>query len=80
MGIDNIMYLSQVTFIYIALLTIQINTIIPLASFELYHYYVKSLTLIVFSLHLKQCVHREGFNHSYAIKWIKKIMIEKSLF
>ncbi len=46
-----------------------------------YHYYVKSMTLIVFSLHLKQCVHREGFNHSYAIKWIKMfLMMKKTLF
>ncbi len=33
--------------------------------------YVKSMILVDFSLHLKQCVHREGFNHSYAIKWTK---------
>ncbi len=41
----------------------------PLIYF--YHYYVKSMTLVVFSLHLKQCVNGEGFKHSYAIQCIK---------
>ncbi len=41
----------------------------PSISFN--NYYTKSMTLTVFSLHLKLCVHREGFNHSYALKWIK---------
>ncbi len=47
------------------------NTLILLI--QLSHYYIKSVT--------KQCVHREGFKHSYAIKWIKMfLVIKKSLF
>lgn len=42
------------------------------------------MTLIVFLLHIKECVRREGFNHSYAIKKNQqkksKIMMKKSLF
>ncbi len=37
------------------------------------------MILIVFSQHLKQCVHRKGFNHPYAMKWIMFCYDEKEL-
>ncbi len=59
-------------------LVILFNTIIPI------HLIVSLLFQIYDNCLLNksnQCVHREGFNHSYAIKYITMVLImKKSLF